>query len=64
MIRKILISVIVIFISISGFSQTQVEKDEAVNLTFKAIKLMDSGSYKESIKLLKKACKLDPNVYS
>jgi len=64
MIRKTLISVIVIFISISGFSQTQVEKDEAVNLTFKAIKLMDSGSYKESIKLLKKACKLDPNVYS
>ncbi|NMM47851.1 tetratricopeptide repeat protein [Marinigracilibium pacificum] len=45
------------------YSQTDGNKENAINLARKAVKLMDNGEIDESIDLLEKAVKLDPSNY-
>ncbi len=52
-----------LFLSTAVFSQTKKEKEEAAQLGGEAITLMDNGDFGGSIKLLKKAEKLDPENY-
>ncbi|MDX2360924.1 MAG: tetratricopeptide repeat protein [Crocinitomicaceae bacterium] len=49
----------IILISFATFSQTDQEKKDAIKIAQKAIKLMDDGEIKKSIKMLKEAIKLD-----
>jgi len=60
--RKLLL-ILLILISVLSFGQTNDEK-KAYDLAMEGIKLMDDGKYDESIKLLKKSEKLDPDNYS
>ncbi len=57
--RLLLVVVLVSFFSSSAYSQT--DKEKAMKKTLEAIKLMDKGKIKESLKLLGEAEKLDPD---
>jgi len=48
---------------ISGYCQTNSEKQKANEKGKQAIELMDNGHYDKSIKLLKESAKLDPSNY-
>ncbi|WP_121668023.1 tetratricopeptide repeat protein [Mesonia aquimarina] len=52
---------LIIFLLIGSLAISQTDKEKAINLGQKAIKLMDEGQLDKSIKLLKKAENLDPD---
>jgi len=58
--RFIITSLFLLFYISSIFPQSKQDKDAAVEIAMKAIKIMDEGKYNESIKLLEKSIKLDP----
>jgi tetratricopeptide (TPR) repeat protein len=59
--RGIILLLGIIAIGYSGLSQTKAEQQDAYDKAKKAIQLMDSGDYDQSIQLLKVCCKLDPD---
>jgi len=63
MIRKIKVLGIILLMAIPQFSFGQTDKEKALSKGEEAIKLMDNGKIKESIKLLKEAEKLDPERF-
>jgi tetratricopeptide (TPR) repeat protein len=61
--KRFFILVALVINVISGFSQTDSEKQEAHDKAKQAIALMDKGDYDKSIKLLEESAKLDPTNY-
>lgn len=61
--KKIIFLTLFITNGILLFSQTEAEKKEAYAMATEAIKLMDEGDYKKSIKLLTKSQNLDAENY-
>lgn len=53
--------IILLLISFGATAQSQKDQDKALEMAKKALTLMDEGEIDESIKLLKKSEKLDPN---
>ncbi len=61
--RKIKIFGLLILFAFTNIAYGQTDKEKALSKGMEAIKLMDSGKIKESIKLLKEAEKLDPEKF-
>jgi len=61
--KKTFILIGLVITAITGFSQTDSEKQEAYDKAKQAIELMDNGDYDKSIKLLEESAKLDPSNY-
>lgn len=59
--NKIKILIAFVLLSNVALAQTTSKKEEAFEIGNKAVELMDKGEFKESIKLLEKAKKLDPD---
>ena len=62
--EKIFLIILAISFGVNSFGQTDSEKEEAREIAFKAIKLMDNGEIDASIKMLKESKGLDPKNYS
>ncbi len=52
-----------LFINFHLFSQKGSDKQKAYDFAMEAIKLIKNGDYDESIKLIEKSCKLDPDNF-
>ena len=61
--RKIRILGLIILFALTNTAFGQTDKEKALSKGREAVKLMDDGKIKESIKLLKEAEKLDPENF-
>lgn len=61
--RKIFATLLCMCYALIVFSQSQSDKDKAHEMLLEAIEKMDNGAINESIKILEKSKKLDPDNY-
>ncbi|HEX2963606.1 MAG TPA: tetratricopeptide repeat protein [Ignavibacteriales bacterium] len=57
---KIIITILLLFISNAAFSQSDIDKQKAHSTALKAVKIMDQGDLETAITMLNESCKLDP----